>query len=148
MFNFSNPQPPSQEREWQNKIDQFAHNHQTKLAALAWGTYQEQEQIQEGKEAGDILGIDLKPTPHFVNCPRKSLEKLNLQVNGLLQEIIGIINGYKPEEEVVMIAIGEGQIKLINFAPELPPPDCFDSLGKNTYTLRSDLEELLREIFN
>ena len=148
MFNFSNPKPPSQEHEWQNKIDQFAHNHQDILAALAWGTYQEQQNVKEEKEAVDILGIDLKPEPHFVHCPRENLEKLNIQVNGLLQEIIGIVNGYKPEEEVVMIAIGEGQIKLVNFAPELPPPDCFDSLGKDTYTLQSDLEKLLRETFN
>lgn len=143
MFNFGNPQAPIKQEPWKIKLDQFSQKYQQQLAALAWGTYLEQRE----QEKPEILGIKLKPTPKFVYCPREALEKLNRQVNGLLQELLGIVDGYKPEQEVVIIVIGEGQIKLINFAPEPNPPVCFEQITENTYTLQNQLEQSLEEYF-
>ena len=143
MFNFGNPQTPVKQEPWKIKLDQFSQKYQQQLAALAWGTYLEQQE----QEKPEILGIKLKPTPQFVYCPREAIENLNRQVNGLLQELLGIVDGYKPEQEVVIIAIGEAQIKLINFAPEPNPSVCFEQIAKDTDTLKHQLEQSLEEYF-
>ncbi len=142
MFKAGNAQPQERRNSWQNLLDQFVQTHQQQLAALAWGKFIEQ---QGREDAYDTLGIDLKPTPHFVSCPRSSLEALNRNVNYLLQEIIGIVEGHKPEQEVVIIAIGEDQIKLINFAPETPPPECFAQIDQEIELLMRQLEESLTQ---
>ena len=104
---------------WRYQIDDFVHANQEALAALAWGLR------QEWGETPDVPGIDLKPTPHFVACSNEAIEELNQNVGNRLQEILGIVEGYDPESEVVMMVIGDGQVKLINFKPKTPPPECF-----------------------
>jgi hypothetical protein len=129
MFNLSNNQPEIAAQKWRSQLDHFVTDYEQQLAALAWGLQQEWGDNQ------DILGIDLQPTPHFVACSPESLEKLNKNTRGQIQEILGIVDGRDQATEVVIIAIGEGQIKLINFQPETTPPDCF--------ALNGDIEQLI-----
>jgi hypothetical protein len=129
MFNLSNNQPEIVAQKWRSQLDHFVTDYEQQLAALAWGLQQEWGDNQ------DILGIDLQPTPHFVACSPESLEKLNKNTRGQIQEILGIVDGRDQATEVVIIAIGEGQIKLINFQPETTPPDCF--------ALNGDIEQLI-----
>jgi hypothetical protein len=129
MFNLSNNQPEIVAQKWRSQLDHFVTDYEQQLAALAWGLQQEWGDNQ------DILGIDLQPTPHFVACSPESLEKLNKNTKGQIQEILGIVDGRDQATEVVIIAIGEGQIKLINFQPETTPPDCF--------ALNGDIEQLI-----
>ena len=110
MIEFINPVPNNPENQWRSRLDSFVKEHQIELAALSWGLYQEW-----GENSQDILGIDLKPTPHFIRSSRDSVEKLNEKVEQKLKEILGILDGYKPQEEVVIIWVGEGQVKLIYF---------------------------------
>lgn len=131
-----NPSPNQTSKAWKPKLDQFVKSNEQHLAALAWGLYQERQQ----NENDDILGIDLYPNPRFVNCPRPALERLNQNVDGKIQEILGIVDHHNPEEEVVIIGIGDGQIQLLYFQPELPPPQCFDQAGANLNTLMETLE--------
>jgi hypothetical protein len=129
---------------WKPKLDQFVQNNQKQLAAVAWGLYQERKQ----NDNDDILGIDLHPNPRFVNCPRPALENLNKSVDGKIQEILGIVDNHNPTEEVVIIGIGDGQIKLLYFQPELPPPQCFDHAGEDLNTLMEALEIRLSQQLN
>lgn len=87
MMPFGNAQPAALE-PWRVQLDRLATTHQQELAALAWG-------LSLNKQVGeDVLGIDLKPTPHFVYCSRSSLETLNKTVGGQLQEILGLVDGH------------------------------------------------------
>ena len=122
---FSIPQPETAENKWRGQLDRFVKNNQPELAALFWGLW-----LENGNSQGTI-GIDLQPTPHFVYCPQGEIEKLNERVENRLQEILGIIDNNKPETEVVMIGIGKGEIKLIQFAPKSSPETCFQEIGKN-----------------
>jgi hypothetical protein len=131
--------------QWKRQLDRFSQTYRVELAALAWGFWQQQQDSDSDAEA--ILGIDLKPEPHFVSCGRSALEALNQQVNHQLQEILGIIDGAKPEQEVTLIGIGEGQIMLIHFESEPAPPQCFEQVGKDLNTLFDDLEQQLRDEF-
>ena len=124
---------------WRYQLDKFVQENQQLLAALVWGLSQEWEESQA------TLGIDLKPRPHFVCCSREALEVLNKKVHRQIQEILGILDGYNPKEEVVILGIGEGQIKLINFQPDLPPPVCFQQLDLDLDTLIKQLEKLMVE---
>ena len=137
MFDLSNNRPEIAEQKWRSQLDFFVTDYQAELAALAWGLK------QEWGESEDVLGIDLQPTPHFVACSQDSLEKLNKNTRGTLQEILGIVDGYDPTVEVVIIGIGEGQIKLINFQPEKTPSECFaeteDDLDRLIETLETAL---------
>ena len=117
---FSNTPPDNAENSWRYQLDDFVRENEQELAALAWGL------LQEWGNRNNTLGIDLKPKPHFVACSREAIEKLNRKVNYQFREILGILDGYEPSREVVIIAIGNGQIKLINFMSNPPPPDCFD----------------------
>lgn len=128
------------ENGWQKQLDRFVENHHPQLAALAWGVHLEEES-QEG-----TLGIDLKPTPHFVFCPKSAIEILNKNADNKLQEILGIIDGYQPEIEVLMICISPDRIKLIYFQPELSPPDSYDKIKKDKKNLMSELEKAMDEI--
>ena len=140
MIKFDQSIPDDEANLWRYQLDQFVEENQQPLAALMWGLI-----AQWGRESQDILGIDLKPSPHFISCSREALEKLNRKVGRKIQEIIGIVDKYKPEEEVAMIAIGPGQVKLIYFKPELPPPDCYNQLEQDLETLIGQLEQKMSE---
>jgi hypothetical protein len=58
---------------------------------------------------------------------------------------LGIIDNHKPETEVVMIGIGKGEIKLIQFAPKSSPETCFHEIGKDVDGLLDLLEQRLIE---
>ncbi len=139
MIMFGTPQPERAEDKWKHQLDQFAQDNQQELAALAWGLF-----LERG-ESEDTLGIDLQPTPHFVYCPRNAIEELNRKAKNQLQEILGIVDAHKPEQEVLIIGIGNDQIKLIQFEPEPPPSSCFEQVGKDVDTLLKKLEQRLKE---
>lgn len=136
---FGNPQPETGDNKWRRQLDKFVKAYQKELAALFWGLW-----LANGDSKGTI-GIDLQPTPHFVYCPQEQIEKLNNKVENRLQEILGIIENHKPEVEVVMIGIGKGEIKLIQFAPEPASAICFEEVGKDVDGLLELLEERMRE---
>ena len=136
MFKPPSSPPRNAENEWRFQLDRFVQENQKQLAALCWGLH------QEWGVSLNTLGIDLKPTPHFVACSREAIEALNKQVNQQLREVLGVLDGYSPEKEVVLIGIGNGQIKLINFQPEPPPPECFEE-AEDLDTLIDKLEQRL-----
>ncbi|MBW4689820.1 MAG: hypothetical protein KME40_33205 [Komarekiella atlantica HA4396-MV6] len=136
---FGSTQPESGDNKWRRQLDKFVKANQPELAALFWGLW-----LENGDSQGTI-GIDLQPTPHFVYCPKEQIEKLNTKVENRLQEILGIVENHKPEIEVVMIGIGSGEIKLIQFAPEPAPPACFEQLGKDVDGLLELLEQRMSE---
>ncbi|BAY21932.1 hypothetical protein NIES2100_16950 [Calothrix sp. NIES-2100] len=138
MF-FGSTQPESADNKWRRQLDRFVKENQPELAALFWGLW-----LENGKSQGTI-GIDLQPAPHFVYCPQDEIEKLNDKVENRLQEILGIVANHQPEREVVMIGIGKGEIKLIQFAPEPTPPDCFAQVGKDVDGLLELLEQRMQE---
>jgi hypothetical protein len=138
MF-FGSTQPESADSKWRGQLDRFVKENQPELAALFWGLW-----LENGNSQGTI-GIDLQPTPHFVYCPQDEVEKLNSKVENRLQEILGIVENHKPEVEVVMIGIGKGEIKLIQFAPQPAPPECFAQVGKDVDGLLELLEQRMRE---
>ena len=139
MFNLGGNRAEIAQQKWRSQLDAFVDQHETQLAALVW------ELQQEWNDTDTILGIDLQPQPHFVACAKEDLEKLNQNTRGQIQEILGIIDGYQRETEVVIIAITQGQVKLINFQPETPPPDCFATTSEDLDTLIDFLEKALKE---
>ena len=138
MFQFGGNQPQAAEK-WRMQVDRFVDENETKLAALAWGLQ------HEWNDNSLVLGIDLKPKPHFVVCAKKDLEQLNQKTKGHIQEILGIVDGYQRDSEVIIITIGEGQIKLINFQPEIPPPMCAEKVTEDIDGLIALLEANLTE---
>ncbi len=139
MIMFGRPQPERAEDQWKHQLNRFARENQQELAALSWGLY-----LEKG-ESDETLGIDLQPKPHFVYCPKKAIEQLNQRVENHIQEILGIVDAHNPEKEVLIIGIGNDQIKLIQFEPEPPPPACFEQVGKDVDTLLSQLEQSLEK---
>ncbi|MUL35268.1 beta-carboxysome assembly chaperone CcmS [Gloeocapsopsis dulcis] len=138
MF-FGSPQPHSQEITWRRQLDQFAKANQQELAALSWGLW-----LENGDNQG-MLGINLKPQPHFVYCPKSAIKTLNDNVENQIQEILGIVDNYQPEKEVLIIGIGSEQIKLIHYEPEPAPPICYAQLATDVNTLLERLEQHLSE---
>jgi hypothetical protein len=138
MMLFGNPQPLGEEG-WRQQLDRFVQAHRQELAALAWGLF-----LEKG-ESDDTLGIDLEPSPRFVFCPKAAIETLNSNVNNQIQEILGFIDGYKPEKEVLIVGIGSGQIKLIQFEPNPAPPECFEQVALDVDSLLERLEQSLSE---
>ncbi|MEH2070555.1 MAG: hypothetical protein V7K47_20740 [Nostoc sp.] len=136
---FGSTQPETGDNKWRRQLDKFVKANQKELAALFWGLW-----LANGDSQGTI-GIDLQPTPHFVYCPKEQIEKLNDKVENRLQEILGIVENHKPEVEVVMIGIGKGEIKLIQFAPEPAPAICFEEAGKDVDGLLELLEQRMSE---
>lgn len=136
---FGNPQLNGKENNWRYQLNKFVKANQRELAALAWGFW-----LANG-DSQDALGIDLKPTPHFISCPKADLEKLNQNVDNHIQEILGLIDGYQPDKEVVIIAIGNSQIKLIQFQSEPPPPVCYEEIAADLDTLVQLLEQRMSE---
>lgn len=124
---------------WRHQLNEFVKKNQQELAALAWGL------MQQRGDRDDTLGIDLEPKPHFVYCPRNAIEALNNKVDNQLQEILGILDAHNPKQEVLLIGIGNGQIKLVQFEPEPPPPDCFEQVATDTDTLLDRLEKRMCE---
>jgi hypothetical protein len=139
MFDFGDHRPEIAEQKWRSQLDLFVTDYEQELAALAWGLK------QEWGKSDDILGIDLQPTPHFVACSQDSLEKLNQNTKGIVQEILGIVDHYDPEVEVVIVGIGQGQIKLINFQPKKSPVECLAATNLDLDGLISTLETALSE---
>jgi hypothetical protein len=140
MIKLDSNQPSLGEQSWQTQLDRFVETHRQKLAALAWGL-----RLQWGEQP-DTLGIDLKPTPHFVACPKSAIEQLNQSVQNRLQEILGIVDGYQPEKEVVIIGIGFDHVKLIYFESNPTPPDCFEEFGKDVDSLLKQLEDSMNQM--
>ncbi len=139
MFNLGGNRAEIAQQKWRSQLDHFVDRHEIQLAALVWGLQQEWD------DTDTILGIDLQPQPHFVACAKEDLEKLNQNTRGQIQEILGIIDGYQRETEIVIIAIAEGQVKLINSQPATPPPDCFTATPEDLDTLIESLEKALKE---
>ncbi len=130
------------QEKWRWQIDNFVDEHETELAALTWSLQQEWNDNNH-----TVLGIDLKPEPHFVACDKEQLEKLNKSTKGFLREILGLLDGYDPKTEVLNLVIGEGQVKLIHFQPQIPPPECSASLETDIDSLIADLETKLKKYF-
>ena len=137
---FNKPQPETAHNKWRRELDKFVKTHHQELAALSWGLW-----LQNGTNQGTI-GINLEPTPHFVYCPQTVIESFNDRIENRLQELLGLIKHYKPEVEVLMIAIGKDQLKLIYFEPETAPLVCFEQLGKDVDALLDDLEQQLSTV--
>jgi hypothetical protein len=142
MIKPDSTQPGLGQQSWQSQLDRFVKDNRQEFAALTWGLH-----LQWGEEP-NTLGIDLKPTPHFVVCPKSTIEKLNQNVENRLQEILGIVDGYQPEKEVLMIGIGFDHVKLIYFESDPTPPDCFQQVGKDVDTLLTHLEDSMNQIIN
>jgi hypothetical protein len=140
MIQFGTTPPHDAENSWRYQLDQFVSENQRELAALAWGL-----RLEWG-ESQDTLGIDCQPQPHFVACSRESVETLNRKVNNQLREVLGILDGYNPEKEVVILGIGKGQIKLINFQPNPSPPLCFAEIQAEIDVLITQLETRLNQM--
>ncbi|BAW95772.1 hypothetical protein NIES970_06850 [[Synechococcus] sp. NIES-970] len=138
MFSFDNQGPQPREK-WRSQVDWFVQDYRPQLTALAWGLQQEWD------NDGTILGIDLKPKPHFVPCSFEMLQMLNRRVGGRLQEILGIIEGADFDKEVVILCLGEGQVKLIYFEAEPNPVDCFQTHGADLDQLITALEAVMAE---
>jgi hypothetical protein len=136
---FGRPQPERPEDRWKHELDRFSREYQQELAALSWGLF-----LERG-ESDDTLGIDLQPTPHFVYCPKTAIEDLNRRVQNHIQEILGIVDAHNPEKEVLIVGIGNDQLKLIQFEPEPAPPGCFEQIGEDVDTLLKRLEQRLSE---
>lgn len=139
MIMFGRPQPEKPEDKWKHQLDRFAKEYQQELAALSWGLF-----LERG-ESEDTLGIDLQPTPHFVYCPKTAIEDLNRRVQNHIQEILGIVDAHNPEKEVLIVGIGNDQLKLIQFEPEPAPPTCFEQLAEDVDTLLNRLEQRLSQ---
>lgn len=137
MIQFSQQKIDDSESRWKHQLDRFVKNHRQELAALAWGLHLE-------KKPEDVIGIDLKEPAHFIYCPQVAIQQFNENVEGHIQEILGHIRGHKPTQEVLMIAIGNHQLKLIFFEPAPPPPTCFAELGESVDALLSRLEKALQ----
>lgn len=139
---FPTTQPESPDNKWRRQLEKFVKENQEELAALSWALW-----LENGDGKGTI-GIDLQPTPHFVYCPKEAIEELNSRAENRLQELLGIVEHFKPEVEVLMIGIAKDQIKLIYFEPEPAPPSCYERVGKDVDTLLEHLEQLLSEQLN
>jgi hypothetical protein len=140
MFLFDSPESKPNENSWRRKLDKFVKANQNELAALAWGLF-----LERGEESEEVLGIDLAERPRFVYCKKEAIEELNRQVKNHIQEVLGVLNAHKPEKEVAIVAIGEGQIKLILFEPKPEPPICFEEAAADVDTLLDRLEKQMAE---
>ncbi|MGB3532749.1 MAG: hypothetical protein WBA13_04435 [Microcoleaceae cyanobacterium] len=126
----------SNPKDWQ-KLDEFVVENKELFAALAWSF------SQERADSGEFLGIELQPIPRFVACSQEALEIFNQNADNRLREMLGILDGYKPEEEVLFIAIESDRVRLVFFTPEPTPPQHFAQIGKDLYTLLDELEDKL-----
>jgi hypothetical protein len=123
---------PDQKR----KLNQFVRENKESLTALALALQ------SEWGETKDCLGIDLLPKPHFVRCSREAIETLNQKVDSKIQEILGILDGYKRSEEIAIMAIGRPEIDLIHYKIEGEPLDSPDNLDSLIQLLETRMQEL------
>jgi len=137
MLPFGVPLPDSTVHPWRSQLDRFVQEHKTALAALAWGLRQEWQDPQQ------YLGLDLQPTPHFICCPTEALETLNQRLDRQIQEILGLLQGHDPETEVAIVAIAQGQLKLLYFQPDPQPALCFEQHNRDLDALITQLESTL-----
>ncbi|MFB2922014.1 MULTISPECIES: hypothetical protein [Aerosakkonema] len=140
MVMFDSIQTDRGENNWRHQLNDFVKANQQELAALAWGLF-----VERGENYENTLGIDLEPTPHFVYCPRQAIEALNDKVENRLQEILGILDAHNPKQEVLLIGIGNAQLKLVQFEPEPSPPICFEQAAADVDTLLERLEQRMCE---
>ncbi|MGD1903927.1 MAG: hypothetical protein ACFB9N_16995 [Geitlerinemataceae cyanobacterium] len=125
------------------RIDRFVRDYRQEMAALVWGYAQV---VAERGSEPEYLGIDLKPQPHFITCTRAQIEALNERVDNRLREAIGVLDGYDPEKEVLVVGITEGQVQLVVFSCEDPTPaQEFAALGVDVDTLLDRLEARMIE---
>lgn len=136
-----NPAPKNTDNQWRQQLDRFVKAHQKELAALSWGFY------LEPSNATQTLGIDLDPSPHFICCSREAIETLNQNLDDQLREFLGVLDGHKPDVEVLLIGIGKGQFKAIQYQATPPPPECFAEVGETVDTLLDRLEEQMQTSF-
>lgn len=134
MFSPPASPPDDGQHPWRYQLDQFVKQEQIPLAALAWAFY------QQWPDKEQYLGLDLQPQPHFVSCDRQAIARVNEQVNGCIQEMVGILNGYDPQTEVAIFVIGPGQFKLLFFQPQPSPAQCWQNLGLTMDGLTEQLE--------
>ncbi len=139
MIMFGSLKPDQEGNNWRNQLNQFVKANQQELAALSWGLW-----LENGNSKG-TLGINLEPTPHFVYCPKEAIETLNNKVENKLREVLGVVDAFNPEKEVLIIGIGSEQIKLIQFEPEPTPSTCFEQVAKDVDSLIEQLEQLMNE---
>lgn len=125
---------------WQEKLAKFVADHKPDLAALAWVVAHNQ-----GETPG-LIGVDFEPTPHLVFCSVEAIAALNQKVENQLQEILGLIDGYQPDKEVLLLGIGSRddlKIKLVQFEPDPTPPACYEALTVEPEALWQQLESNL-----
>ena len=133
---------PQEKDPWRLHLDRFVEENQRQLSALVWGWRQQK------KDPEIIFGIDLKPKPHFFSCAQSAIQRLNQQLNHQIQEILGILDNHDPAEEVVLLALHEGQIKLLYFQPNPSPPVCFEQQTLEVNELLLQLEDKLAALFS
>ncbi|MEB3826685.1 beta-carboxysome assembly chaperone CcmS [Phormidium sp. CCY1219] len=131
-------QPEKAEDQWRGQLADFAKANQEELAALSWGLW------LENQHNDSVIGIDMSPRPHFVYCPKAAIAQLNGKVNNKLAEMIGVVENFNPETEVLLVGIGNGQVKVIEFEIDPPPPVCFERMGHDVQTLIERLENRLQ----
>jgi hypothetical protein len=125
------------------RIDRFVRDYRREFAALVWGY---DRAIQEQGREPEYLGIDLQPTPHWITCTRAQIETLNANVDNRLREAIGVLDGYDPQHEVLVVGIADGQVQLIVFLSDDPTPEQeFINLGCDVNTLLDQLEARMQQ---
>jgi hypothetical protein len=138
MLESNNLSQTAEQNDWK-QLDEWVADHKKKLAALAWIFAQEKADSEE------FLGIDLQPQPHFVSCSKAAIETLNQNTDNRLREVLGILDGYQPQEEVLIIGMSCDRVKLLFFTPEPTPPECYEQVGKDFNTLLDELEPQMAE---
>jgi hypothetical protein len=138
MLESENLSPTSEQKDWKT-LDEWVAANQKSLAALAWIFYQERADLEE------FLGLELQPQPRFVSCSKAAIETLNQNTDNRLREVLGILDGYQPQEEVLMIGMSRDRVKLIFFTPKPTPPECYEQVSKDFNTLLDELEAQMAE---
>lgn len=139
MFGQNRPPSSREDDNWRVQLNDFVKANQPEVAALAWGLWQEQQ------DKDIVLGIDIEPKPHFVCCPKSTIEALNRNVDDRLRSMMGVVDGHDPETEVLVLGIGRGEVQAIQFKPEPSPSECFERVGKDVDSLIEILESRMGE---
>jgi hypothetical protein len=138
MFDLFDRDPNRPSTRNLKRIDRFVRDYRREFAALVWG-YDRAIEAQGGDR--EYLGIDLQPTPHFITCTRPQIEALNTKVDNRLREAIGVLDGYDPTKEVLVVGIADGQVQIIVFLCDDPTPEQeFKTLGVDVDVLLDRLE--------
>ncbi|NJN62882.1 MAG: hypothetical protein HC795_16395 [Coleofasciculaceae cyanobacterium RL_1_1] len=146
MFDLFDRDPDRPSTRNLKRIDRFVRDYRREFAALVWGYDRaiEAQNAQNGDR--EYLGIDLQPAPHFITCTRAQIEALNAKVDNRLREAIGVLEGYDPNKEVLVVGIADGQVQIIVFLCEDPTPEQeFQALGVGVEDLLDRLEACMTE---